>query len=77
MAKIFGIYRIEIEGQIPISIIIENNILGSNLQDIMSIYDLKGSTFGRYAERKNPLTVLKDQNFIKNPDDALEVKPTI
>jgi hypothetical protein len=59
----------------PICIIIMDNIMGPKPEEVLKIYDLKGSTFQRINEKvKGPLTVLKDNNFINNQTDRVFVQ---
>lgn len=52
----------------PISVVVMDNLIGDNIQDVISIYDLKGSTHRRITKKiKNERTVKKDLNFLLEP----------
>jgi 1-phosphatidylinositol-4-phosphate 5-kinase len=45
LCRFYGVYKIKIKFMKPISIIIMDNIMGPNPEEVLRIYDLKGSTF--------------------------------
>lgn len=58
----------------PISVVIMDNIMGIRPEEVFKIYDLKGSTFERINKNStSPLSVLKDNNFIENYKDRVNV----
>jgi 1-phosphatidylinositol-4-phosphate 5-kinase len=67
ISRIFGLHRVKQSGTKKIHFVVMGNVFPSN-KDIHEVYDLKGSRTGRVADeedaKKNPRTVLKDQNWI-------------
>lgn len=45
LARIYGVYKIKVKFMHAISIIVMENIVGSNAHEKTSMYDLKGSKF--------------------------------
>jgi len=52
--------------------------MGDHIEDIISIYDLKGSTHRRRTKHiKNSRTVKKDLNFLLEPQFFMKVEPKL
>ena len=47
LARFYGIYTIKIKFMKPINVIIMDNVMGKHSEDIVRVFDLKGSTYGR------------------------------
>ena len=64
LARFYGIFTIKIKFMKPINVIIMDNIMGKHTDDIVRVFDLKGSTFQRIhpGPYKNT-TTRKDLNF--------------
>jgi 1-phosphatidylinositol-4-phosphate 5-kinase len=64
LARFYGIFTIKIKFMKPINVIIMDNIMGKHSDDIVRVFDLKGSTFQRIhpGPYKNT-TTRKDLNF--------------
>lgn len=68
LARFYGVYTVKIKFMKPISVVIMDNLMGQHIEDIISIYDLKGSTHKRKTKNiKNNRTVKKDLNFLEEP----------
>jgi len=68
LARFYGIYTVKIKFMKPISVVIMDNLMGQHIEDVISIYDLKGSTHKRRTVNiKNNRTVKKDLNFLLEP----------
>lgn len=69
LARFYGIYTIKIKFMKPINVIVMDNIMGKHSDDIVRVFDLKGSTFQRIhpGPFKNT-TTRKDLNFIEDTD---------
>lgn len=53
----------------PISVVIMDNLMGKYVNEILAIYDLKGSTHKRETKKiKNNRTVRKDLNFLRDTE---------
>lgn len=50
-----------------------DNLMGGHIEDLTSIYDLKGSTFNRISKETTKGSVLKDLNFLENKMDRIRV----
>lgn len=62
----------------PISVVIMDNLMGQHIEDIISIYDLKGSLHKRRTHQiKNARTVKKDLNFLLEPQYAMKIDPKL
>jgi hypothetical protein len=77
LARIYGVYRVEMKNYAPVNLIMMGNALKfRNKDNISRIYDLKGSRVARnVATDKNtkPTTTLKDLNFFHNQNFQQEV----
>ena len=74
LCRFYGVYKIKIKYQQVISVVVMDNIMGQNPEDVIRTYDLKGSTFQRIKTGpSNPLSVLKDLNFLENSQDRVNV----
>ena len=68
VARFYGIYTVKIKYMKPISVVVMDNLLGDNIKDVISIFDLKGSIHKRITKKvKNERTVKKDLNFLLEP----------
>ncbi|KAI8359102.1 hypothetical protein EDC96DRAFT_483337 [Choanephora cucurbitarum] len=69
LCRFYGLHRIKLPRGRKIHFVVMGNVLPSN-KDIHQTYDLKGSLYGRLTSdqeiEKNPRTVRKDQNWIKD-----------
>lgn len=71
LIKILGIYSVQVQEQTPLLFYITENVVGTDVADVVRTYDLKGSVFGRETEMtaeeissgNTGMRVLKDQNF--------------
>jgi hypothetical protein len=61
----------------PISVIVMDNMMGQHVEEVIRIYDLKGSTFGRVSVEKDNLTVLKDNNLLMNTHERVKLSPML
>ena len=74
LARFYGIYSVKIKFMKPISVVIMDNLMGQHIEDVISIYDLKGSTHKRRTVNiKNSRTVKKDLNFLLEPQYYMQV----
>jgi len=73
LARFYGIFTIKIKFMKPINVIIMDNIMGKHSDDIVRVFDLKGSTFQRIhpGPFKNT-TTRKDLNFKEERDFRLQ-----
>jgi 1-phosphatidylinositol-4-phosphate 5-kinase len=73
LARFYGIFTIKIKFMKPINVIIMDNIMGKHSDDIVRVFDLKGSTFQRIhpGTFKNT-TTRKDLNFKEERDFRLQ-----
>ena len=51
LARFYGIYTVKIKYMEPISVVIMDNLMGEKINEIESIYDLKGSTHKRITNK--------------------------
>jgi len=78
LARFYGIFTVKIKFMKPISVVIMDNLMGDHIEDIISIYDLKGSTHRRRTKHiKNSRTVKKDLNFLLEPQFFMKVEPKL
>mmetsp|Transcript_45817 Transcript_45817/g.33552 ORF Transcript_45817/g.33552 Transcript_45817/m.33552 type:complete len:121 (+) Transcript_45817:242-604(+) len=63
LARMYGVFKIKVKFMHPVTVLVMNNVMGTETQDITATYDLKGSKFQRYVVPSKPTTVLKDNNF--------------
>jgi hypothetical protein len=47
LARFYGVYTVNIKYMKPISVVIMDNLMGDHIEDVLSIYDLKGSLHKR------------------------------
>ena len=69
LARIYGVYSVNMSGYKPVNLILMGNTLKfRNKDDLMRIYDLKGSRVARNVSKEGakPSTTLKDLNFFEN-----------
>ena len=73
LARFYGIFTIKIKFMKPINVIIMDNIMGKHSDDIVRVFDLKGSTFQRInpGPLKNTST-RKDLNFKEDLDHRVQ-----
>jgi len=58
----------------PISVVVMDNLMGDHIDEVTSIYDLKGSTHRRLTKKiKSNRTVRKDLNILVDADNYLQV----
>lgn len=56
----------------PISVVIMDNLMGDHIDEVTSIYDLKGSTHRRLTKKvKSNRTVRKDLNLLMDVENSL------
>jgi 1-phosphatidylinositol-4-phosphate 5-kinase len=78
LARFYGIYTVNIKFMKPISVVIMDNLMGQHIEDIISIYDLKGSLHKRITKQvKHSRTVKKDLNFLLEPQFFMKVDPKV
>jgi len=71
LARIYGIYSIQMEDQAPVKLVVMGNTMKTKLPgiqtkpEIIAVYDLKGSTVSRIVKGNNhpPTKTLKDENL--------------
>lgn len=67
LSRFYGLHRIKLPRGRKIHFIVMGNVFPAS-KDLHLVFDLKGSTFGRFTPEErlatNPMTVLKDQNWI-------------
>ncbi|KAI9140810.1 SAICAR synthase-like protein [Paraphysoderma sedebokerense] len=77
LARFYGLHRVKAPGKAPVHFVVMTNVFPSN-KDIHEIYDLKGSSVGRFISEEeakgNPKAVLKDINWM-NRQRKLELGP--
>eukprot|EP01083_Nonionella_stella_P151971 486454_1 len=68
ISQFFGLYKVDIEYQKPVYILIQKSVLYSHPQKLKmnKLYDLKGSTFGREATRWKIELPIDDMEQINN-----------
>lgn len=75
LSKIYGIFTIRLPAMEDVTCFIMDNLLGKDFMNIERIYDLKGSTKGRFAKltpeeesgaQSTGMKVLKDLNLVCN-----------
>ncbi|ORZ13266.1 hypothetical protein BCR42DRAFT_73671 [Absidia repens] len=68
LCRIYGLHRIKLPRGRKIHFVVMGNVFPSN-KNVHEIYDLKGSTFGRFTPEaevdRNPDAVMKDLNWVK------------
>lgn len=89
LARIYGIYTIQMEDVEPVHLILMGNTKKSNDKNIVHVYDLKGSFVNRDVKGKNlkPTATLKDLNLLETckekilltftPEDQAEILDTL
>jgi hypothetical protein len=69
LSRIFGLHRVKLPHKGKIHFVVMGNIFPPH-KDMHRIYDLKGSTSGRFLSKKkqeaSSMPVLKDKNWLKN-----------
>jgi hypothetical protein len=69
LARIYGVYTVDMKGYKQVNLILMENTLRLRVEDdLMRIYDLKGSRVARLvvSSKYKPSTTLKDMNFFRN-----------
>jgi len=65
LSRFYGIYTVKIKFMKPISVVVMDNLMGDFIEEVTSIYDLKGSMHRRYTKKiKSNRTVRKDLNLL-------------
>lgn len=68
LCRIYGVHRVKLPAGRKIHFVVMGNILPPN-KDVHEVFDLKGSTVGRYTDesklKSGKRVVLKDQNWVK------------
>lgn len=78
LARFYGVYTVNIKFMKPISVVIMDNLMGQHMEDIISIYDLKGSLHKRITKQvKNARSVKKDLNFLLETQFFMKVDPRV
>lgn len=73
-----GIYKIKTQYMEPVLVVLMRNLIGPAIKEVTRIYDLKGSTAKRLSPpTSNPLSVMKDMNFLHYPGDKLKLEPSV
>ena len=74
LARFYGIYNVKIKYMKPISVVIMDNLMSENVNEILRVYDLKGSHHKRITKTpKNNRSVRKDLNFLQDKDSVLRL----
>jgi hypothetical protein len=74
LARFYGIYTVKIKFMKPISVVIMDNLMGDHIEEVQSIYDLKGSTHRRMTTKlKSNRTVRKDLNLLLDADNYIQM----
>jgi len=63
VARVYGVYSVKMEDQKPVRLVVmENGIRGAKRDDILGIFDLKGSMINRIVKGKkiSPTSTVKD-----------------
>jgi Phosphatidylinositol-4-phosphate 5-Kinase len=76
LARFYGVYNVKIKYMKPISVVIMDNLMSEHVNEILRIYDLKGSLHKRITTKpKNNRSVRKDLNFLTDTDFLLRLTP--
>lgn len=73
LARFYGVFTVKIQYMKPINVIIMDNLMGEHLDQVMRIYDLKGSTFQRISNNPTQKSVRKDLNFLAETEYRVEL----
>jgi len=74
LARFYGIYNVKIKYMKPISVVIMDNLMSERVNDILRVYDLKGSTHKRITKTpKSDRSVRKDLNFLSDKDFVMHL----
>jgi hypothetical protein len=74
LARFYGIYNVKIKYMKPISVVIMDNLMSENVNEILRVYDLKGSTHKRITKTpKSARSVRKDLNFLSDKDFVMHL----
>lgn len=68
LARVYGVYSVRMEDQKPVKLIVmENGIRGAAREEILGVFDLKGSMVNRIVKgtKFSPTATLKDRNMLK------------
>lgn len=75
LARFYGIYNVKIKYMKQISVVIMDNLMSENVNEILRVYDLKGSTHKRINKApKSARSVRKDLNFLSDKDFVMQLK---
>ena len=67
LARVYGVYSVRMEDQKPVKLVVMGNgIRGAKREDILGIFDLKGSMVNRLVKGSDikPTATVKDQNLL-------------
>lgn len=74
LARFYGIYNVKIKYMKQISVVIMDNLMGEHVNEILRVYDLKGSTHRRIVKNpKDQRSVRKDLNFLVDTDFVMKL----
>ena len=77
LGRVYGIYKIEMEGYKTVRMILMGNTLRfQNKSDVVKVYDIKGSLFNRFVKITSSVkatTTLKDSNFMKDKRELQQI----
>ncbi|TNV73464.1 hypothetical protein FGO68_gene3536 [Halteria grandinella] len=74
LARFYGVYNVKIKYMKPISVVIMDNLMSEHVNEILRIYDLKGSLHKRITARpKNNKSVRKDLNFLLDNEFVIKL----
>lgn len=74
LARFYGVYNVKIKYMKQISIVIMDNLMSQHVNEILRVYDLKGSTHKRISKKlKSNRSVRKDLNFLLDTDSLLQI----
>ena len=74
LARFYGVYNVKIKYMKQISVVIMDNLMSDRVNEILRVYDLKGSLHKRINKNpKNHRSVRKDLNFLQDTDSILKL----
>jgi Phosphatidylinositol-4-phosphate 5-Kinase len=73
LARMYGVYTVKMKDMIPVHLVLMGNTMKVNPENIIHVFDLKGSFVNREVRGNNikPTTTLKDLNLLELCKDEL------
>jgi 1-phosphatidylinositol-4-phosphate 5-kinase len=72
LARFYGVFTVKIKNMKPISVVIMDNLMSNKIDEITSIYDLKGSLHRRDTKKiTSEMSVRKDLNFLRDKKNVV------